>query len=170
MDASDLETLRLLPADNRMSSADVGRAVGLSISATNERIRRLNSSRVIRGNHAILDPDKVDLPLCAFVFIGLSARADEEGFRGHLAGRQEVQEVQQISGSHSYLLKVRVSGPEALRRLLSKQIKSQAGVLRVEVLIVLETVKDAPIIALVPPSAKDAQERLTVTFRADAGR
>jgi len=148
MDAADREILRILQADNRLSSAEIGQAVGLSVSATNERVRRLNSSGVIRGNHAVLDPDRVDLPLCAFVFVDLAPHPDEEAFRRQVAARAEVQEVQQVAGSHCYLLKVRVAGTKALHRFLSDHIKSQADVLRTETVIVLETVKDTPTMAL----------------------
>ena len=150
MDTIDREILRILQADNRLSNAEIGQAVGLSVSATNERVRRLNSSGVIRGNHAVLDPDRVDLPLCAFIFVDLVPHPDEQGFRQQVAARSEVQEVQQVAGSHCYLLKVRVAGPQALQRLLTDHIKSQADVLRTETVIVLETVKDTPTMALLP--------------------
>jgi Lrp/AsnC family leucine-responsive transcriptional regulator len=150
MNAIDREILRILQADNRLSSAEIGQAVGLSVSATNERVRRLNSSGVIRGNHAVLDPDRVDLPLCAFVFVDLAPHPDEEGFRRQVAAKSEVQEVQQVAGSHCYLLKVRVAGTLALQRLLTDHIKSQADVLRTETVIVLETVKDTPTMVLLP--------------------
>ena len=148
MDALDREILRILQADNRLSSAEIGQAVALSVSATNERIRRLNSSGVIRGNHAVLDPDKLDLPLCAYVFVDLVPHPDEASFRRQVAARAEVQEMQQVAGSHCYLLKVRVAGTQALQRLLTDHIKSHADVLRTETVIVLETVKDTPMMDL----------------------
>lgn len=148
MDAVDLNILRLLQADNRLSSAEVGQAVELSVSAVNERTRRLNSSGVIRGNHAVVQPERVDLPLCAFIFVDLVPHPDEAGFRSGVSAQPEVQEVQQVAGAHCYLLKVRVGNTRDLQRLLTEHIKSQPDVLRTETIIVLETVKETLEVAL----------------------
>ena len=142
----------MLQADNRLSNAEIGQAVGLSVSAANERVRRLNSSGVIRGNHAVLDPDRVNLPLCAFVFIDLAPHPDEAGFRVEISGRAEVQEVHQVAGTHCYLLKVRTDGVRALQRFLAERIKSQPDVLRTETVIVLETIKETSELAIAEPA------------------
>ena len=155
MDATDRDILRLLQTDNRLSSAEVGQAIGLSVSAVNERTRRLNSSGVIRGNHAVVQPERVDLPLCAFVFVDLAPHPEEAGFRAEIAKRPEVQEVHQVAGSHCYLLKVRTGGTRALQRFLADHLKRQPDVLRTETVIVLETVKETPELALQAPDGLD---------------
>ena len=142
MDAFDRKIICLLQADNLLSNAEVGQAVGLSVSATNERVRRLNRSGVIRGNHAVLDPDQVELPLCAFVFIDLAPHPDEAIFRADMAARPEVQEVHQVTGAHCYLVKIRASSTRALQRFLMEHVSSQPDVLRTETVIVLETIKE----------------------------
>jgi Lrp/AsnC family transcriptional regulator, leucine-responsive regulatory protein len=152
MDDVDRKIVCMLQADNRLSNAEIGQAVGLSVSAANERVRRLNSSGLIRGNHAVLDPDRVDLSLCAFVFIDLAPHPDEAGFRVEISGRPEVQEVHQVAGTHCYLLKVRTSGTRALQRFLAERIKSQPDVLRTETVIVLETIKETSELAVAEPA------------------
>ena len=151
MDRFDRKIVCLLQADNRLSSAEIGQAVGLSVSAANERVRRLSSSGVIRGNHAVLDPDRVGLSLCAFVFIDLAPHPDEAGFRAAIAARPEVLEVHQVAGPHCYLLKIRSSGTRALQSFLTEHVKSQPDILRTETVIVLETVKETPELALAEP-------------------
>lgn len=148
----DRKMLCMLQADNRLSNAEIGQAVGLSVSAANERVRRLNSSGVIRGNHAVLDPDRVDLSLCAFVFVDLAPHPDEAGFRVEICGRPEVQEVHQVAGIHCYLLKVRTSGMRTLQGFLTERIKSQPDVLRTETVIVLETIKETSELAIAEPA------------------
>lgn len=145
----------LLQADNRLSNAEIGSAVGLSVSAANERVRRLNASGAIRGNYAVLDPNHFGLPLCAFVFVDLAPHPDEDGFRAAIAARPEVQEVHQVAGPHCYLVKIRVSSTQALQRLLSDHIKSQPDVLRTETVMVLEAIKETSQLALTAPSMTD---------------
>ncbi len=154
MDEFDRKIIRLLQADNLLSSAEIGQAVGLSVSAANERVRRLNSSGVIRGNHAAIDPDRVELPLCAFVFIDLAPHPDEAGFRAAIAARPEVQEVHQVTGSHCHLVKVRASGTKALQRFLTEHVSSQPDVLRTETVIVLETIKETSALELPERAAR----------------
>ena len=148
VDGLDRKILGLLQANNQVSNAEIGEAVGLSVSAANERVRRLNSSGVVRANRAVLDPDRVELALCAFVFVDLAPHPDESGFRAGMAGRAEVQEIHQVAGVHCYLLKIRAGGTRALQRFLAEHVKSQPDVLRIESVIVLETVKETSALAL----------------------
>jgi Lrp/AsnC family leucine-responsive transcriptional regulator len=158
MDGVDRKIIRLLQVDNRLSNAEIGQAIGLFASAANERVRRLNSSGVIRGNHAVLDPDRVELPLCAFVFIDLAPHPDEAGFRAVIAARPEVQEIHQVAGAHCYLLKIRAGGTRALQRFLTEHVSSQSDVLRTETVIALETIKETSELGL-PEPATSGPER-----------
>ncbi len=151
MDALDRKIIGLLQSDNRPSHAEIGQAVGLSVSAANERVRRLNGAGVIRGNRAVLDPERVGLPLCAFVFVDLAPHPDEAGFRDEISARDEVQEIHQVAGAHCYLLKVRAAGTRALQRFLTEHVSRQTDVLRTETVIVLETVKETTALALPEP-------------------
>eukprot|EP01034_Spumella_vulgaris_P006860 gene6860-8745_t len=51
MDANDLQILQLIQSDNRRSAADIGQAIGLSVSAVSDRLRRLNASGAVDGPH-----------------------------------------------------------------------------------------------------------------------
>lgn len=142
MDAFDLQILRLVQADNRRSAADLGQEIGLSVSAVSDRLRRLNAAGVIRANHAVVDPLRAGLTLCAFMFVDLEPRADEAAFAQALRGMPEVQEAHHVTGPHSWLIKVRVRDPAALQHLLAQQIKVLPGVLRTETIIALDTAKE----------------------------
>jgi Lrp/AsnC family transcriptional regulator, leucine-responsive regulatory protein len=152
MDAIDIEILRLIQADNRRSAAELGQEVGLSVSATNDRVRRLNSSGIICGNRAVLDPRPAGLGLCAFMFVDLEPRADEHGFAEALRRLPEVQEAHHVTGPHSWLLKVRVRDASALQHLLANHLKPLPGVLRTETIIALDTAKETTELALPTPA------------------
>jgi Lrp/AsnC family transcriptional regulator, leucine-responsive regulatory protein len=65
----DRKILSLLCRDGRMSFTDLSRETGLSVSATHQRVRRLERRGVIRGYAAVIDPADAGLPLTAFVSI-----------------------------------------------------------------------------------------------------
>jgi len=170
MDPLDRKIICLLQEDNRLSHAEIGQAVGLSVSATNERVRRLNASGVIRGNHAVLDAERVGLPLCALVFVDLAPHPDEEGFRAAMAACAEIQEIHQVAGAHCYLLKIRAPGPRALQRFLAERLKAQPDVLRTETVIVLETIKETPSLPVAAAAASTAPSSPPVSgARAEPG-
>lgn len=147
MDEIDKAILQLVQRDNRLSSNEIGRRVGLSVSAVNERVRRLNASGTVTANRAIVDPDALDLKLCAFLFVDIDMRSDEQGFIDGVQACPEVLESHHVAGSHSYLLKVRLRDTSDLQRFLSTKLKRLPGVSRTESVIVLETHKETTVLA-----------------------
>lgn len=147
MDEIDKAILQIVQEDNRLSSSEIGQRVGLSVSAVNERVRRLNASGTVTANRAIIDPDVLDLKLCAFLFVDIDMRADEQGFIDGLQACPEVQELHHVAGSHSYLVKVRLRDTSDLQRFLSTKLKRLPGVSRTESVIVLETHKETTVLA-----------------------
>jgi Lrp/AsnC family leucine-responsive transcriptional regulator len=67
MDPIDREIIGLLVDDGRRSIQDVADRVGLSASATRERVRRLTSGGPVRGYTARLDPTALGFPVQAIV-------------------------------------------------------------------------------------------------------
>ena len=118
MDDIDRKIITLLAADARQSLAETGAAVGLSASATNERIRRLLASGAIRFALQVA-PEAVDLPLLVFVWLALREGADEAAFRAHVAGHPAILECHHVTGGWSYLIKLRVASLAEIEAFLT---------------------------------------------------
>lgn len=146
MDKIDSEILRLLQQDNRITAAELGAAVGLSTSAANDRLRRLNASGVIAANRAILAPAALGRGLLAFLFVDLEPRSDEAGFAAAMAAAPDVLEAHHITGPHNWLIKLRVADTAVLQRFLAGTLKPLPGVIRTETLIALDSAKDSTIL------------------------
>ena len=71
LDSFDLAILRLLQTDNAMPHRLIGEKVNLSAPSVQRRIRRMEGSGVIAANVALVDPDKVGLPLTIIVELEL---------------------------------------------------------------------------------------------------
>lgn len=65
LDTTDWAILRELQEDARLSYAEIGRRVGLSSPAVQERVKRLEDAGVIKGYHASINPAKVGFPIIA---------------------------------------------------------------------------------------------------------
>src|SRR6185436_9797776 len=66
MDAIDTKILRFLQEDASISIAELAQRVNLSQTPCWKRIQRLESSGVIKGRVALVDPEKIGLSLTAF--------------------------------------------------------------------------------------------------------
>jgi Lrp/AsnC family leucine-responsive transcriptional regulator len=161
LDATDRKLLQLLQGDDQASLGELGKAVGLAPSSVKERIKRLGEQGVIRGFHARLDPEAVDLDLLAFMFVSWVDPAAEAPFLKRVSRDPTVLECHHVTGAWNYLLKVRLKNTGQLERFLADVVKSVPGVQRTETLIVLSSAKETTALPVEPAetSAPDAASR-----------
>jgi Lrp/AsnC family transcriptional regulator, leucine-responsive regulatory protein len=117
----------LLARDGRMSFTELARQTGLSVSAAQQRVRRLEQRGVIRGYAAVIDPGDAGLPLTAFVSITPFDPAAPDDAPARLAHLRAIEACHSVAGEENYILKVRVASPAALEDLL-QQIRAAASV------------------------------------------
>jgi Lrp/AsnC family leucine-responsive transcriptional regulator len=123
----DHRILTLLAADGRMSFTDLGKATGLSTSAVHQRVKRLENRGYIRSYAAVIDHDRVGLPLTAFISIRPIDTSQPDDSPERLAGITEIESCWSVAGDASYILKVRVATPVALEDLLAR-VRAAANV------------------------------------------
>ncbi len=143
IDVIDKEILNIVQTDSRQSSAQIAKAVGVSVSTANERVRKLTASGHIKAWQAVLNPKKVGAGLCAFLLLDMDFEG-EAAACAELAKLDEVQELHHISGAHSYMMKVRIKDTQALQALMSEKIKPLPAVVRTQSMLVLSTEKETP--------------------------
>lgn len=127
MEDIDLQIVRLLLEDGRMSYTDVGKATGLSTSAAHQRVRRLEQRGVITGYRAVVDVEALGLPLTAFISVKPFDPAAPDDVPERLAGLPEIESCHSVAGDENYILKIRVATPADLEALLAR-IRSAANV------------------------------------------
>jgi Lrp/AsnC family leucine-responsive transcriptional regulator len=123
----DRRILSLLCRDGRMSFTELSRETGLSVSATHQRVRRLERRGLIKGYVAVIDPADAGLPLTAFVSIKPFDPAAPDDAPERLAGLAAIEACHSVAGDENYILKVRVASPAALEELL-QEIRARANV------------------------------------------
>ncbi len=138
MDEIDRKIINLLSEDSRRALADTGSAVGLSASAVNERIRRLTASGAIRRFTVDADPEQLGLPGLVFVFLALAPDSDEDAFRSFAAAHAGILECHHVTGSWSYLIKIRVAGLNEVEVFLG-ELKQRGFVARSETMLALSS-------------------------------
>lgn len=127
MEQLDQRILALLARDGRMSYTDIGKETGLSTSAAQQRVRRLEQRGVIKGYRAVLEPSELGLTVTAFVAIKPFDPSAVDDAPERLSHISEVVSCYSVAGEPSYLLKVQVSSMTDLESLLAR-IRADASV------------------------------------------
>jgi Lrp/AsnC family leucine-responsive transcriptional regulator len=143
VDRLDRRILSVLQADGRITILDLAQAVGLSATATTERVKRLTRAGIIVGYAARLDPAKLDLGLLVFVEVLLDRTSPDvfDAFSRAVARAPEVLECHMVAGGFDYLIKSRVKDMAAYRRFLADVILALPGVRETRTYAVMEEVK-----------------------------
>jgi Lrp/AsnC family leucine-responsive transcriptional regulator len=127
MEKTNRKILMLLAGEGRMSFTELARQTGLSVSAVQQRVRRLEERGAIRGYCAMIDPRAAGLPLTAFVSITPFDPAAPDDAPLRLAHLAAIEACHSVAGDENYILKVRVASPAALEDLL-QEIRAAASV------------------------------------------
>ncbi|MET0692360.1 MAG: Lrp/AsnC family transcriptional regulator [Propionibacteriaceae bacterium] len=120
MEKLDRRILALLARDGRMSYTDIGKETGLSTSAAQQRVRRLEQRGAIKGYHASLDAAELGLMVTAFVAIKPFEPSQADDAPERLEHIEEIISCYSVAGEPSYLLKVQVPTMSHLEALLSR--------------------------------------------------
>ncbi len=123
--------------DGRVTLADLSAAVGLSVSAVQARLKRLESRGVVTGYRAVVDPEAVGRPLAAFIEITPLDPAQPDNAPELLEHLDAIEACHSIAGDASYMLFARVASPRALEDLV-RDVRLAAGV-RTRTTVVLQT-------------------------------
>ena len=128
---------RELVADGRATLAQLAAVAGMSVSAVQSRVRRLESRGVVTGYSARIDPEAVGHMLSAFVAITPLDPSQPDDAPARLEHIAEIESCYSVAGEESYILLVRVESARALEDLLQR-IRTAANV-RTRSTIILQT-------------------------------
>ena len=148
MDALDRKILSVLQDDGRLSVTDLAARIGLSVSPTHRRLRDLESSGVIRGYRALVDPEAVGLTFEALVFVTMRQEDRDTllAFEAALAEVPNVLQAQRLFGDPDYLVRVRTKDLAAYAELEDNTFAALPGVQRLNsTLVMKQVVTDRPI-------------------------
>ncbi|NIF06127.1 Lrp/AsnC family transcriptional regulator [Chryseobacterium sp. Tr-659] len=110
LDEKDVQLLRLLQKNAKLTVKELAKEVNLSTSPVFERVKRLEQEGFIKRYAAVLDAEKLNRGFTVFCQIKLKIHDRSVGydFVKEILEIEEVAECYNISGDFDFLLKVQV--------------------------------------------------------------
>lgn len=138
IDGIDKEILRSLTEDARKPILEIARKMNISGAAVHQRLRKLESSGLIKGSRLVLNAKVLGFSTLAYVGIFLDKASSNPDAVRQLKKIPEVLECHYTTGNWSILIKIICRDNAHLMQLLNHQIQSIEGVSRTETFISLE--------------------------------
>ncbi|MDR0395573.1 MAG: Lrp/AsnC family transcriptional regulator [Tannerella sp.] len=108
LDKTDLQILRILQKNSKLTTKELAAQVNLSTTPVFERLKRLESGGYIKKYIAVLDAEKLNFGFVVFCSVKLKRlnRDIAAEFTRIIQDIPEVAECYNISGEYDYLLKI----------------------------------------------------------------
>ena len=147
IDGIDLEILRELATNARISNAELAQKVGIAASTCLGRVRTLVEQRIIRSFSAEISPAALGLELQAMISVTLraGARANLAAFMQSMREHPQVIQVFFLGGAEDFLVHVAVRNSEEIREFVLEQLSNNASVANTRTNIVFEHSHKGPI-------------------------
>lgn len=151
VDPVDLEILRVLQNDARITNRALAKAVGIAPSTCLDRVARLRQTGVIVNYTVQLSSAALGRPLLAFLAIrmGQHHRPLVEPFVQHVLAQPQVRALYHLAGPEDYLVHVAASSVEDLQALVLDKFTARPEISSVRTMLIFESWQGGP---LLPPS------------------
>lgn len=143
MDDMDRMIIGVMVGEGRISISSLAERVGLSASATSERVRRLEREGVIAGFRAEIDPAAIGRGIDTLIDIQLAPGSSFGALDSHLAALPEIVDAAHVTGQWDYQIRARCRSIEDLESLI-RRLKEDLGVRETSTRVVLRTVTGFP--------------------------
>ena len=152
LDGIDRKILVALQENAHATMEEISAKVGLSPSPCARRVRQMEAAGVIRGYVAILDQEKVGLPISVFASIRLERQREDEldRFARAIARWPEIVECYLMTGQRDYLLRIVVKDLPPYEAFLKRTLTRLEGVASIESSFALSQVKHAQALPIEP--------------------
>lgn len=145
MEGIDQEILALLSQNGRMSFTDIGKKTGLSTSAAQQRVRRLEQRGVIDGYRADVNAEAVGRALTAFISVRPLDPRDDGLIPEQVNAIPQITSCYSVAGDASYLLLAQVASTAELDHLLT-QLRSNVHLMTTTTVVLSTIFRNRPLV------------------------
>ena len=135
MDKIDRAILEILSENSKLGTKEIATQVGLTLTPTYERIKRLEKSGVIKNYTVELDRKAIGKSLQVFCQVSLKEHNLKllKKFEDQVVEFPEVSACYHIAGDHDYALLIEVFDMSAYEKLLREKLATIPSIANVQV-------------------------------------
>lgn len=147
LDKVDNRILSILTENAKLTIKEIAAELGLTVTPTHERIKKLEKEGYIEGYKAQVNKKKLGLNLVAFCSVSLKnhQRNYIEKFETDVQHLIEVVDCYHVGGMFDYLLKVVVPDMETYQKFVSKKLADLENIGNVQSSFVMSEIKHTPV-------------------------
>lgn len=143
LDSNDKKILAILQENAQLTHKEIAKTLGLSLTATYERIKRLEKFRVIKKYVALIDREKVEMGLLVLCQLSTKEQSHDKlkDFERSLLKLEEVMECYYVAGNYDFLLKIVVRDMAAYQEFVIKKLSTLPNVANVQSTFIMSELK-----------------------------
>lgn len=143
MDKIDREILEILRKNAKLGMKEIAGQIGLTVTPTYERVRRLERSGVITGYTVQLNKKKIGKNLQVFCQVSLKEHNLTllKKFENQVVNLPQVSACYHIAGDHDYALLIEVEDMDAYENFLREHLASIPSIANVQSSFVMSEIK-----------------------------
>jgi DNA-binding Lrp family transcriptional regulator len=144
MDKLDKKILAELQENAKQNTKEIASKIGLSLTPTYERIRKLEEQQVIKSYVALLDRDKIGKQVVAYCQIILSKHQKGliDHFKNEILLLPEVMECHHVSGNFDFLLKIVLDNIPDFHQFINEKLSVVDGISTIHTSFVMNSIKN----------------------------
>jgi len=148
LDKIDLQILKILQENSKITNLDLSKQIGLSPAPTLERVKKLEHSGIVQSYHALVDPQSIGLNVKTFVLVSLAWQKENalNSFMDKIKAIDEIVECYIITGEADFLIKIICKDIPTYEQLLFKTLSQIEEIERLKTLMTLSTIKDSKLL------------------------
>lgn len=148
LDKIDLNILQQLQDNGKITNLQLSDEIGLSPAPTLERVRKLESSGIITGYHAIVNEKILGMGIKAFIQLSLERHVENSlnTFSERMAEIEEVVECHLVTGTCDFILKVIVKDIAAFENLITNKLGNVEVIRNMQTMVILSQTKVSAIV------------------------
>ena len=141
MDKMDFAILKSLRENARNTASMIGKDIHLSVSAVLERIRKMESSGLIKQYTIVVDQEKLGNSMTALMEVSLEHPKYYESFTAAIRNNENIVSCHYVTGDYDFLLTINCKSAEHLE-YVHRLVKGQEGITSKKTHVVLKTAKN----------------------------
>ena len=149
LDSIDRKILNILQVDGTLSVDGLSTRVNLSRNACWRRVKAMEQAGIIKGRVALIDPEKVGLPLLVYVLVRTNDHSQSwlKKFRSAVSQMPEITSAHRMTGDLDYVLRVRVADVKAYDTFYQRLI-NKVPIADVSASFVMEDIKETTVLVV----------------------